>query len=316
MFWSQLYYFRLLIMAAVVIAASPFVSQAENKLASEVTPSPHKIFAVGHRGAPSHAPENTLASHEAAIALGATVIEFDVRYTKDGHFVVIHDSTVNRTTNGRGRVSQLTLEDIKALDAGSWMGPEFTGLRVPTLREALRNIKGRAAVDIDFKGGPDNSGDILANILDQEGFRNGPLITIFARSWDYKKLTGLIGKYQLRPHYRNKAHTQKVAIEDGIEIMGLRRRAFSFRAARTIRDNNLVLFTNVMGFSDGPRGFSDSIDAGARFIQTNHLDKLAPYLAERGLLEYCIPSRDFGCWAEAEEENQGTYLLTSLDFGQ
>jgi len=316
MFWSQFFSLRLLILAMVVIVVWPFISQAETEIAGEGALPAHKIFAVGHRGAPSHAPENTLASHDAAIALGATVVEFDVRYTKDGHFVVIHDSTVNRTTDGRGRVSRLTLREIKALDAGSWMGPEYTGIRVPTLREALRNIKGRAAVDIDFKGGPNNSGDLLTRILDEEGFRNGPLITVFARSWDYKKLTGLIGKYQLRPHYQNKAHTYKVAVEDGIEIMGLRRRSFSFRAAQTIRQNNLVLFTNVMGFSDGPRGFSDSIEAGARFIQTDHLDRLAPYLAERGLLETCIPSRDFGCWEGAEGENQETYVLTSLDLGE
>ncbi|MEL7136232.1 MAG: glycerophosphodiester phosphodiesterase family protein [Pseudomonadota bacterium] len=316
MFWSRFFSFRPFILATVMIAASPFVSHADNKASGEAALPAHKIFAVGHRGAPSHAPENTIASHNAAIALGATVVEFDVRYTKDGHFVVIHDRTVNRTTNGKGRVSQLTLQEIKALDAGSWMGPEYTGIRVPTLREALRNIKGRAAVDIDFKGGPSNSGDLLAKILDEEGFRDGPLVTVFARSWDYKKLTGVIGKYQLRPHYQNKAHTQKVAVEDGIEVMGLRRRSFSFRTARTIRNNDLVLFSNVMGFSDGPRGFSDSIKAGARFIQTDHLDRLTPYLAERGLLESCIPSRDFRCWHGAEDENQGPYVLTSLDLGQ
>ncbi len=316
MFWSQLFSFRLLILASVVIALWPFISQAEKEFAGEVALPTYKIFAVGHRGAPSHAPENTLASHNAAIALGATVVEFDVRYTKDGHFVVIHDRTVNRTTDGRGRVSQLTLEEIKTLDAGSWMGPEYAGIRVPTLREALRNIKGRAAVDIDFKGGPDNSGDLLAKILDEEGFRDGPLITVFARSWDYKKLKGLIGKYQLRPHYQNKAHTQKVAVEDGIEVMGLRRRSFSFRAAQANSKNNIVNFTNVMGFSDGPRGYSDSIEAGARFIQTDHLDRLAPYLAERGLLESCIPSRDFGCWDGTEDEPQEKYFLTSLDLGK
>ena len=285
--------FPLAVVATAVLALG---ESAVNDSGTKRTESQHKIFAVGHRGAPSYAPENTIASHDAAIALGATVVEFDIRYTKDGHFVVIHDSTVNRTTNGTGRVAELTLKEIQTLDAGSWMGPQFEGTRVPTLREALRNIKGRAGVDIDFKSGPENSGDILVEILDQEGFRNGPLVTVFARSWDYKKLTGVIGKYQLRPHYRNTNHTRKVAVEDGIEVMGLRRRAFSFRAAQTIRENNLVLFTNVMGFADGPRGFSDSIHAGAQFIQTNHLDKLAPYLAERGLLSNCIPSREFGCW--------------------
>lgn len=319
MFWFRVPFFGKLIFfsfAAAMILAAAAPAQEPSERAAPLERPAQKIFAVGHRGAPSHAPENTLASHDAAIALGARVVEFDVRYTKDGHFVVIHDSTVNRTTNGRGRVSKMTLAEIKALDAGSWKGQQFSGMSVPTLREALRNIKGRAAVDIDFKGGPSNSGDLLADLLDQEGFRDGPLITVFARSWDYKKLTGIIGKYQLRPHYQSKAHTQKVAQDDRIQVMGLRRRSFSFRAADTIRRNDIVLFTNVMGFSDGPRGFSDSIEAGARFIQTDHLDKLAPYLAERGLLETCIPSHDFGCWTAPEIDRQMAFLKSSLSPGQ
>ncbi|MEO1321694.1 MAG: glycerophosphodiester phosphodiesterase family protein [Pseudomonadota bacterium] len=319
MFWLRVPFFGKLFFfafASALISAAAPTSHAQSETAMRLDPRPQKIFAVGHRGAPSHAPENTLASHDAAIALGARVVEFDVRYTKDGHFVVIHDGTVNRTTNGRGRVSRMTLAEIKALDAGSWKGEQFAGLRVPTLREALRNIKGRAAVDIDFKGGPSNSGELLADILDEEGFRGGPMVTVFARSWDYKKLTGILGKYQLRPHYQNKAHTERVAREDRIQVMGLRRRGFSFRAAQNIRDNDVVLFTNVMGFADGPRGFSDSIEAGARFIQTDHLDRLAPYLAERGLLETCIPAHDFTCWTAPESEQQLAFLTSSVGDGQ
>lgn len=264
-------------------------------------PAPQSIIAVGHRGAPNHAPENTLASHDAAIALGARLIEFDIRYTRDGHFVVIHDASVNRTTNGRGRVRQMTLAQIKALDAGSWMGPEFAGEKVPTLREALRNIKGRAAVDLDFKDGPANSGALLADILDEEGFADGPLVTVFARSWQYRKLEGVIGRYQLRPHYQNPRHTARVASRDGIEIMGLRRRSFSFDAAADMASHDVALFTHVLGADDGPRAYGDSVAAGARFIQTDHLDQLAPYLAMRGLLRECIPAMDLSCWEPGEE---------------
>lgn len=259
------------------------------------------VIAVGHRGTTKFAPENTIAGHEVAIALGARVIEMDVRMTSDGHFVVMHDARVDRTTNGSGRVDEMTLAEIKELDAGSWFAPEFAGERVPTLKEALRNIKGRAGVDIDFKGGPQNSGDIIADLLDEEGYTDGPLVTVFARARHYDRLTGVLGRYALRPHYVDARTTAKRAAE-GVEIMGLRRWSFSFASARAIRDNGLILFANVMGFDDGPRGFSDSLAAGARFIQADNLDQLVQWLDERRLLSTCVPARDLSCWRGAAGE--------------
>lgn len=253
----------------------------------------HKIIAVGHRGTKKFAPENTISAHEMAIALGARAIEFDVRFTKDGYAVVIHDATVNRTTDGRGWVKNMTLCEIKALDAGSWKGSKFTGEQVPTLREALRNIKERAIVDIDFKGGPASAGESLLNILDEEGFRGGPLVTIFARSHHVKRLEPLAPHYALRPHFQSAAKTRRLTEKLGIKIMGLRRRSFSPTRAASITSHGLVLFTNIMGWADGLRGIEDSINAGARFIQTDNLDRLVPYLRARGLLETRILNADF-----------------------
>src|SRR5690349_72727 len=92
---------------------------------------------VAHRGYSTVAPENTLPAFAAAVRAGATVVEFDVRATRDGVPVVIHDRTVNRTTNGAGRIWDLTYDEVAALDAGSWFGAGFTGLRVPSLAETL-----------------------------------------------------------------------------------------------------------------------------------------------------------------------------------
>ncbi|HMI53952.1 MAG TPA: glycerophosphodiester phosphodiesterase family protein [Candidatus Saccharimonadales bacterium] len=99
------------------------------------------MLIVAHRGASGHAPENTLAAFRKAVTLGATFIETDLQLTRDTHFVAIHDETVNRTTNGQGAVHDLSLAEIRRLDAGSWFGSEFTGERVPTLEEALEFAK-------------------------------------------------------------------------------------------------------------------------------------------------------------------------------
>ncbi|MEU4621530.1 glycerophosphodiester phosphodiesterase family protein [Actinoplanes sp. NPDC023801] len=100
-------------------------------------PADNLLARVAHRGYSTVAPENTLPAFAAAVRAGATVVEFDVRVTRDGVPVVIHDRTVNRTTNGSGRVWDLTWDEVAVLDAGSWFGPGFAGLRVPSLAETL-----------------------------------------------------------------------------------------------------------------------------------------------------------------------------------
>jgi glycerophosphoryl diester phosphodiesterase len=99
------------------------------------------VLVIAHRGASGHAPENTMAAFRRAVALGANFIETDLQLSRDARFVAIHDDTVNRTTNGQGKVHDLTLADLRKLDAGSWFGSEFTGERIPTLEEILEFSK-------------------------------------------------------------------------------------------------------------------------------------------------------------------------------
>lgn len=95
------------------------------------------MLLIAHRGASGHAPENTLAGFKKAVTLGATFIETDLQLTRDVRLVAIHDETVNRTTNGKGAVHDVTLAELRRLDAGSWFGSEFAGERIPTIEEIL-----------------------------------------------------------------------------------------------------------------------------------------------------------------------------------
>jgi glycerophosphoryl diester phosphodiesterase len=108
---------------------------------------------IAHRGDSAHRPENTMASFASALEVGAEIIEFDVQFTRDGHVVVVHDPSVDRTTNGRGRIAQMNLAEIKALSAGypDRFGSGYTGERVPTLAEVLGLLKGRALAMIEVK---------------------------------------------------------------------------------------------------------------------------------------------------------------------
>jgi glycerophosphoryl diester phosphodiesterase len=124
--------------------------------ARPITPGGRPIV-VGHRGAAGHAPENTLVAFERGLALGADVLECDVHLTRDGHLVVIHDDTLERTTNGSGPVSARTLDELLALDAGCWRGPEFAGQRIPTLPQLLDLARGRCQLAIEVKPEPGRS---------------------------------------------------------------------------------------------------------------------------------------------------------------
>lgn len=108
---------------------------------------------VAHRGASARAPENTLAAYREAIALGARIAETDVHLSADGEVIVMHDATVDRTTGGTGAISELTLEEIRQLEAGSWKGPVFAGEPVPTLAELLDLVRDRLVLCIEVKAG-------------------------------------------------------------------------------------------------------------------------------------------------------------------
>jgi len=109
------------------------------------------VMVVAHRGFSGAAPENTLAAFRKAIDAGSDMIELDIQLSKDGKIVVIHDETLERATNGQGKVSDHTLQQLKKFDAGSRFRAEFSGERIPTLREVLDLAKGRVLVNIEIK---------------------------------------------------------------------------------------------------------------------------------------------------------------------
>ncbi len=92
---------------------------------------------IGHRGACAYAPENTLESIHTAADIGAQWVELDVKLTRDGVPVIFHDETLERTTNGSGNMADTLYEDLRQLEAGSWFADGFTGIKIPTLEEAL-----------------------------------------------------------------------------------------------------------------------------------------------------------------------------------
>lgn len=112
---------------------------------------------AAHRGFSAQYPENTMASFEAAVQAGAQMIELDVTLSRDEEVVVIHDSTVDRTTNGTGPVNRLMLRELKALDAGGWFHVRFSEERIPLLSEVMDAFVDRVLINIEIKNGEELS---------------------------------------------------------------------------------------------------------------------------------------------------------------
>lgn len=152
--------------------------------------SPHNIYVAAHRGLSARYPENTETAFRAAIDAGVDQIELDVRITRDGEAVVIHDDTVDRTATASGRVIDMTLEELRRLDFGVKKDPRFAGARILTFREFMELVKDHPTmtVDVELKEYPTEGRERLAfdfcdkilGIIDEYGFTDRVVINSFS----------------------------------------------------------------------------------------------------------------------------------------
>lgn len=110
-----------------------------------------RTLVFGHRGAKADAPMNTIPAFELALAQGADGIELDVHRSKDGALVIVHDFTVDETTDGEGAVKDMTLAELKSLDAGRWFDARFTGVTIPTLDEVFEAVGNKLYINVEIK---------------------------------------------------------------------------------------------------------------------------------------------------------------------
>lgn len=173
--------------------------------------STKNIYVAAHRGWSKKFPENTIEAFRAAIELGCDQLETDIRITKDGELVLMHDGTVDRTTNGSGKVREMTLKELKALDAGVKKGEEFIGCRIPTFTEFMELVKDlpEMTIDVELKEYPNNGNeeisysvcDRVLKIIDEYGYTERCVINTWSgklHEYIYKKYGN---KYKQHVYY-------------------------------------------------------------------------------------------------------------------
>jgi glycerophosphoryl diester phosphodiesterase len=177
----------------LLLKASRFFKRMRHQSNEPLSP-----IKIGHRGAAGYCPENTYASFDLALELGVDYIEIDIQMTKDGELVVIHDPTVNRTTNGKGRVKDLTLREIQNLDAGGWFHTKFSGEKVPSFSDFLDKYAGKTGLLIEIKKPSLYPGieEKLASELIKRGLTSDENKSIIVQSFDQNSL---IHFHQLLP---------------------------------------------------------------------------------------------------------------------
>jgi glycerophosphoryl diester phosphodiesterase len=241
----------------------------------------HPVAVIGHRGGRALAPENTLAAFRNAIRLGVDYVEIDVRATRDGHLVIMHDQTVDRTTNGTGAVRDLDFATIRSLDAGSKFDPKYAGEKVPTLDEVLELCRGKINIYLDHKEAPTDQ--VLAAVKKHHMEKhvvvyNGP---DGCREW--KQLDSNIPVMPSLPNpYRREGgiaefeKTLPAEVLDGNQVEWTKELVDEAHAA------GVKVYVDALGPNDNPDGFRKALAMGVDGIQTDHPDQLIQTLKESG----------------------------------
>lgn len=137
---------------------------------------------IAHRGDKKHAPENTIAAFTKAVAIGADAIEFDVKLCADEQVIVLHDQTVDRTTNGSGKISDLSFSTLRSLDAGRWFSEEYKSEQIPTLEEVFEEVGKKLYMNIEltnYRTPGDGLVDKVAELVKKHGMQDRIIFSSF-----------------------------------------------------------------------------------------------------------------------------------------
>ena len=231
------------------------------------------MLAIAHRGASGYAPENTFAAFRRAVSMGAGFIETDLQLSRDARLVALHDATVNRTTNGQGAVHDMTLAELRRLDAGSWFGSEFAGERIPTIEEILEFAKKHDVVFyLEMKPSGSWGGEhALISALRESGeiartvvISFDPAILVGVRKIEPTLMTGLLFEGQI-------SDPLDKAIEIGARQIAVRGDLVSPRLLKEARERDLQV---VCWTVNHPGHMRLLVEAGVDGIISDYPDRL------------------------------------------
>ena len=240
---------------------------------------------IAHRGASGAglAPENTLAAFERAIQIGVDAVELDVRSTRDGALVVLHDPLLDRTTDREGPVRELSLEQVRAADAGGWFAPEFAGQKVPALAEALDLMRRRALAVIEIKA--DHLAEAVLGVVDDLAMEDQVVIQSFSTETIRRvkvidpaaPAALLVGQLPTSPSRMRARRMVREVLSLGANILNIWHAALTPAFFEEVRKRGLAAWTWTV---DEEVVLRDVIQMGVQGVATNRPDRLNDVLGE------------------------------------
>jgi len=240
----------------------------------------HSFTVIAHRGDHTRAHENTLTAIENAIAAGVDYVEIDVRRTGDGNYVLMHDPTVDRMTDGQGRVGQMTLEQLQSLHVRDLKRPQIPSDHVPTFNEALVTIKGRINIYLDFKAGERG---VVAKAIREAGVTKQILVYDDTESVEEWRRVAPELPLIISPPQDAKTPQQLASFVSkyGIEVLDGSWKGYSREMVAAAKRVGARTWPDIQSAHEDNHYFETIIALGFTGAQTDHPEELIGWLAQQ-----------------------------------
>ena len=238
------------------------------------------VAVIGHRAGAGVAPENTLGAIRQAIRLHVDYVEVDVRTNRDGALVIMHDPTVDRTTNGRGAVRALTLAEIRLLAAKNRFGSAFQNERVPTLAEVLALCRGKVHLYLDQK---DADTTTTLKALKAHGMEKSVLVYNEPEPLkEWKQLAPALPVMPSLPAaYRKPGGVAEFEASCPAEALDGHVREWARELVDQVHAARVKVYVDILGSTDNAEGYAGALALGVDGIQTDYPDRLTRFLREQ-----------------------------------
>ena len=235
-----------------------------------------------HRGAMETHPENTIPAFQEALRLGAHMIEFDVQLSKDGYLVIMHDATLDRTTDGSGKVASKTLSELKDLDCGSWKAAKFNGTKIPTLDEVLEIMPKNVWLNVHLKGGEELAIETAKKIITAKREDQSIIACGRESALSIKEISSKIKICNMERQSDREEYIAETIINKNefIQILKKRNSENMQNKVKLLKTNNVKI--NYYG-SDSKEEIDYLFSIGIDFILANKLDSSLKYAEIHGI---------------------------------
>ncbi|HVW76472.1 MAG TPA: glycerophosphodiester phosphodiesterase family protein [Alloacidobacterium sp.] len=269
--------FKVQIISVLGLSLAAAFSAAQAGPAKQ-TVAVRKIVVIAHRGEHLQHPENTLPAFQAAIDAGADFFECDVRTTSDGKLVLMHDGSVDRTTNGTGKVSQLTFAQIRALDAGSKFSTAFAGTKVPTFDEALELAHGKIGIYVDTKQADPK---LLIDTIYRHHMEDH--VVIYGNPSFLQDVEKMQPALRIMPEAENAGACESLVAQLHPQVIAYDAGDFKPEVIVCAKKAGAKIYVDRLGEADNPATWQQALDMGADGIQTNKPAEVVEYLRSAGM---------------------------------